>query len=116
MNTKNKLVAFTVALASTLTLGNAALAGWQSYVDDAVRLLSRPSVRSSGDDAVRLISRPRFDPRNATRVATFAVAGGSGAINYYYLMVNCSTKVAQWGNPQVGYRAVNFNSVQSQCR
>ena len=116
MNTKNKLAAFTVALASTLTLGNAALAGWTSYVDDALRLLSRPPSRPSVSNTVRLISRPFFKTQSASKVAVFASGAGTG-ITYYYLKVNCQNQVAAWGNNQVGYRPANFNAVQNQfCR
>jgi hypothetical protein len=140
MNRKNKLVAFTVAIISSISLGNPALAGWGAIADDVLRVLGQAS-RSYGDDvlrgsaqvsgpfagnlasgAVRLVRQPRFDRQTGNIIATFAVGGAAGYAgsrqqNSYSLIVNCRTKAAFLVDSQQRYQRANFNSVKGYfCR
>ncbi|ARV60370.1 hypothetical protein BZZ01_18605 [Nostocales cyanobacterium HT-58-2] len=123
MNRKSELLAFTVALLSTITLAHPALAGWGTVVDDALRALGQ-GVRSSGDDVLRgsgqasrkntvnFVSR-QFNPQTGYTTAAFLIGGGAGTVaTEYYLRVNCNQRIAQWGNSKQGYQNVDFNYVK----
>jgi hypothetical protein len=106
MNKKGQFaVAFTIALASSLTLGIPALAGWATWLDDALRLGSQVG-RYVGDDAVssvRAVTGLADDipisqveqVRAANGQVITKLAVGSGvAAGAMYFVVDCENETA----------------------
>lgn len=129
MNRKSKFViAFTVALVSSLTLGSPALAGW---LDDAFRLGIKGG-RYIGDDAISLVRKTakladnvpvrqvkQIRNKNGQVITKLAVGAGAGTAGggFIYLVADCKEQILLLGNNQRGFKLVESDEVLGrQCQ